>query len=142
ATSQLRRHPAKLLLTAVAMIAAACTVVWVVSGYDALVSRFDAMADDYLGRYDMFVVPARGRDQSLSTELAGQLAAAPGVAEVTSFYQTPISFKVDRPGDTGRTSREGSGRQRAGRGGGNRVRMDRPALVGIAAAEPPYPLVQ
>jgi len=51
------RHPSRMLLTSIAMIASACVVVWVVSGYDAMVARFGGGAVEYLGRFDLFVVP-------------------------------------------------------------------------------------
>ena len=50
-------HPARMLLTSLAMIASACVVVWVVSGYDAMLSQFGDQASEYLGRYDLFLVP-------------------------------------------------------------------------------------
>ena len=35
-----RQHPARVVLTSLAVIAAACVVVWVVSGYDALLAQY------------------------------------------------------------------------------------------------------
>ena len=53
----LRYQAMRLALTILATIAAACVVVWVVSGYDSLIQKFDEFADVYLGRYEFVVVP-------------------------------------------------------------------------------------
>lgn len=132
------------------MIAAACTVVWVVSGYDALASRFDDMADDYLGRYDLVIVPASPRDEALSDQLVADLAADQGVLDATPIFQTSISIRPVRAVTSERSAAsESPAAVRGGRGGGegrggsggNRMRMERPSLLGLDTAEPPYPIV-
>lgn len=50
--------PRCMVLTALSTIAAACIVVWVVSGYDSLVGKFGDFAEEYLGRYQLLVLPA------------------------------------------------------------------------------------
>ena len=55
--TQAWQRPGRLVLAALATVAAACVVVWVVSGYDSLVDRFGDMGDEYLGRYDLIVLP-------------------------------------------------------------------------------------
>jgi len=67
------RYRARMLLTALAMVAAACVVIWVVAGYEALAAQFDEFADEYLGRYHAFVVPAQSRTPYLSPELIAEL---------------------------------------------------------------------
>ena len=62
--SHVRHRPARMLLTLMSTIAAACVVVWVVSGYDSLVAKFDEFADNYLGRYEFVVLPAAGGSES------------------------------------------------------------------------------
>lgn len=81
------RHPLRLVLTSLAMIASACMVVWVVSGYDALASQFGGQAAGYLGRYDFFVVPEDPADAYVDTALVEQLRRDPAVAEVTPVAQ-------------------------------------------------------
>ena len=54
---QVRHQAKRMLLTILATIAAACVVIWVVSGYDALIQKFDEFSDVYLGRYDFVIVP-------------------------------------------------------------------------------------
>lgn len=51
------QRPARLLLTSLATAAAAAMVVWVVSGYDALLESFDEYAELSLGRYPFSVAP-------------------------------------------------------------------------------------
>jgi putative ABC transport system permease protein len=54
---QMRHQAMRMLLTILATIAAACVVIWVVSGYDSLIHEFDEFSDVYLGRYDFVVIP-------------------------------------------------------------------------------------
>src|SRR5690606_1923338 len=51
------QRPIRLLLTTAATAAAAAMVIWVVSGYDALLSSFDEYAELSLGRYSLSVAP-------------------------------------------------------------------------------------
>ncbi len=83
-------HPVRMLLTSLAVIAAACMVVWVVSSYDAMVSRYEEKAEEYLGRYDCFVVPEDPDNAIISPELIAELRQSPEVAEVAPTSQTKI----------------------------------------------------
>ncbi|MEZ0385613.1 MAG: FtsX-like permease family protein [Verrucomicrobium sp.] len=55
--AHLREHPLRLALTSLATAAAAAMVIWVVSGYDALLRTFDEYANLALGRYELSVAP-------------------------------------------------------------------------------------
>ena len=83
-------HRVRLLLTSLAMIAAACVVVWVVSGYDALVSQFHDSARKTMGRYDFFVMSGSSRALELSPELLAALKNDPAVAEVNPVMQARV----------------------------------------------------
>jgi putative ABC transport system permease protein len=79
AWAQMARHPARMAITTLAMIAAACVVVWVVGGYDALVAQFDGFVEDYLGRYDLIVAPlsvAGSQNPAAATQPALQLPSS------------------------------------------------------------------
>ncbi|MDP0492263.1 MAG: ABC transporter permease [Verrucomicrobiota bacterium JB023] len=52
-----RQHPLRVALTSLATAAAAAMVIWVVSGYDALLGTFDRYANLALGRYPLSVAP-------------------------------------------------------------------------------------
>lgn len=52
-----RQRPARVVLTSLATAAAATLVVWVVSGYDALLGTFDTYSNLALGRYPLSVAP-------------------------------------------------------------------------------------
>lgn len=56
--SQMLLHPGRAIVTTIGIVASTCAVVWVVSGYDALISQFDENARKYLGRYDALIIPA------------------------------------------------------------------------------------
>jgi len=92
-----RQHPGRLFLTLFSTIAAACVVVWVVSGYDSLVEKFDGFAENYIGRYELLVVAANPRGESgfgnarpepLSKEMLEELRADPAVASLDAVYTT------------------------------------------------------
>jgi putative ABC transport system permease protein len=94
-----RQHPVRIVLASYAVIAAACVVVWVVSGYDALLAQFDSFSDEYLGRYELFVVPhAAGRGMTvggpepepLPAELVSMLSADAAVAAIDPIMQTRV----------------------------------------------------
>lgn len=53
----LREHPLRIALTSLATAAAAAMVVWVVSGYDAMLGTFDKYSDLALGRYPLSIAP-------------------------------------------------------------------------------------
>lgn len=88
-------HPARMILTSVAMIASACVVVWVVSGYDALASKFGDTAQEYLGRYDLFVVPDSTDEAFLSPDFIAQLKEDSDIAQFEPVMQTVIRVQPD-----------------------------------------------
>ena len=89
-TAYFLRHPLRVCLTSLAIVAAACVVVWVVSGYDAVVAQFGEHAAEYLGHYDFFVVPEDENYAYLSAEIINALEQDPLVAEVAAVSQTPV----------------------------------------------------
>ncbi len=124
------QHPLRMFLTSLAMVASACVVVWVVSGYDALATQFGEQAVEYLGRYDFFVVPEDPQDASLDTSLVESLRQDPAVAEVTPAIQVPMRLMnpnaggeggpggPGEPGGPGRPQARSGGRgERSGPGG-------------------------
>lgn len=62
--AELLRRPLRMLTTSAATAAAAALVVWVVSGYDALLASFDEYAELSLGRYTLSVAPIGHFSQS------------------------------------------------------------------------------
>ena len=128
------RHPARMLLTSLAMVASACMVIWVVSGYDALASQFGEQAVEYLGRYDFFVVPEDPKDASIDASLVESLRQDPAVAEVTPVAQLPTRLlnRNAGPGGPGGPGRPGGRSRRGGPRGFFRFRPS-PMLVGTDA---------
>jgi putative ABC transport system permease protein len=96
--SHIRHRPARMLLTLMSTVAAACVVVWVVSSYDSLVVKFDEFADNYLGRYEFVIMPSAGGTTAagpfgapavrLTAELIESLKSDPAIAVVDSVLQT------------------------------------------------------
>ncbi|MDZ7617263.1 MAG: ABC transporter permease, partial [Patescibacteria group bacterium] len=139
-------HPARMILTSLAMIASACIVVWVVSGYDALMSQFGNQASEYLGRYDLFLVPdvpetsasPNTRDApkesdatAIPLELIAAIEADPAVEELDRALQVTVKLQpvpsgemvfggppgMDGPGVGQRGGPGGRGPGMGGRGG-------------------------
>ncbi|MGA2064591.1 MAG: FtsX-like permease family protein [Thermoguttaceae bacterium] len=139
--ADVRRRPGRLLLTILSTIAAACVVVWVVSGYDSLVQSFRELSEKYLGRYELVVLPVGPEDSPLpplSREVVDSLRQDPAVAAVDPVFQSRVRLKAKAA-----PARAGSGRAGdAPAGNTPAIPGDAPTLVGTDAAEPPYPLVQ
>ncbi|MBN2021833.1 MAG: ABC transporter permease [Pirellulales bacterium] len=153
------RHPGRMALTSLAMIASACIVVWVVSGYDALTSQFGEQATEYLGRYDFFIVPEDPNDASIDADLVAALREDPAVAEVAPVAQVEtrlVNLNAKPGGPRGQRGPGGPGKplaasQTKGAGPGGRRAPGRPGfpmfggspmLVGTDAENPPHPLVE
>ncbi|MCO8125118.1 FtsX-like permease family protein [Stieleria sp. TO1_6] len=91
--SQFKLHPGRAIVTTIGVIASTCAVVWVVSGYDSLVSQFDENANKYLGRYDALVVPVGppGSVQTIDESMLASLQKDPGVLELNPVNQARVS---------------------------------------------------
>lgn len=140
-------HPTRMMLTSLAMIASACVVVWVVSSYDAMVSQFDDQAEEYLGRYDCFVVPEDPDNAVISAELIASLRQSPEVAEVAPVSQTKIRIvnhnampNMEVKGGPGKSGK-GRGPQKPpgerARGGGSKTAKKSDADKKPSASKPP-----
>jgi len=124
------RHQAKrMVLTILATIASACVVVWVVSGYDSLIQKFDEFADVYLGRYGFVVVPYTAGQEGRGTgalnipstnnraaiplvrfdeALVRELRADPAMAVVDPILQVPARMsKAGAPAEEGGRGQRG-----------------------------------
>lgn len=107
AASYAWHHPARMLLTSLAMVASACIVVWVVSSYDALSSQFGEQATEYLGRYDFFIVPEDPKDAAIDHSLVALLRKDPAVAEATPVAQVPLGRLINPNGGPPREGMSG-----------------------------------
>lgn len=125
------QRPARMVLTLLSTIAAACVVVWVVSSYDSLVAKFDEFSDNYLGRYEFLVLTKPAENPSangafgapstpLPKELIDALREDPAVAVVDPVFQTRARVtKVGAsPEESGPGGLAGPGRGAGGRGRG------------------------
>ena len=90
-----------MILTSLAMIASACVVVWVVSGYDAMVSQFGSGASEYLGRYHLFLVPDAVDESFIPTELVDAIRKDLDVAELDAALQATVRIQPDKPMEIG-----------------------------------------
>lgn len=162
--SHARQRWSRLLLTVLAIVAAATVVVWVVSGYDSLVQKFDEFADQYLSRYSVVMIPTNENDTPgalnfmnegpvLPVSVIEALRQDPAVATVDAVFQTRARIEnPDHPpaeGDRGGAGRFGGGfgapggenggpagaNGRTGRRPGSRRGPMRPSAEGEQATE-------
>lgn len=144
--AEIRRRPGRLLVTSLAVVAAAAAVVWVVSGYDALSEKIEEVGEPYHGRYDAWVCGS-----SLPAELAAGLSADPDVAEVAPALQ--VQVVVSGPAGTAPVGDwnpevgdayggEGAYLDGDGSAGAGGQRERPPLLVGTRAAAPPRALAE
>ncbi|MEW4528091.1 FtsX-like permease family protein [Maioricimonas sp. JC845] len=91
--SQMLLHPGRAIVTTIGIVASTCAVVWVVSGYDALISQFDENARKYLGRYDALIIPAGppGSPRTIDDSIVESLRRDAGVMEINPVTQTRVS---------------------------------------------------
>jgi putative ABC transport system permease protein len=131
---QARQHPGRLVLTVASIMAAVCVIVWVTSGYDALIQKFEAFSNEYLGHYQVIVVPRFVKDATgfghdevrpLAPEVVRALRDDQAVAVADSVFQSRI--RVQNPNSAADSPKLKSD--------------DMPILVGTDAELPPYPLV-
>ncbi|EMI22962.1 ABC transporter integral membrane protein [Rhodopirellula maiorica SM1] len=141
----MRRSPGRAIVTTVGVIASTCAVVWVVSGYDALVSQFDENAGKYLGRYDVLVMAAGRPPGSPSPTIAPKLIDAleqdAGVLEVNPVSNYRVSATRVRSELDSEESVSSLGILVGDRPPVNGAPPVGPTLVSTPAAEEPYELV-
>ncbi len=138
---------------------AAAVVVWIVSGYDALVDKFDDFAEGYLGRYQLVLVPASrvgqsggmgspfGGERGLSPEILERLARDPDVTTVDPVFQSParvenplqpLEERGGRRGPAADTNRRAEGERVGGpnRAGAGGTGQRGPGVGGAGANQP------
>lgn len=93
-----REQPLRIVLTSLATAAAAAMVIWVVSGYDAMLGTFDKYSDLALGRYPLSVAPIQHFSQQapgaipshaekhMPSEVLAELEADPAVAAADAMW--------------------------------------------------------
>lgn len=151
-------YPQRILGAVLALLAASCLVVWVVSAYDKLVSEFEGTAREALGHYDLFVVPdSLDEKEVISDRLIEALRKDPRIADVHCSLRKTVTMgrsfgqgEGPRGGSPNDLRRSGRG-QSVVRGGENqrspggsqptRPMFLMPTLVGIDAPVAPYPVV-
>ena len=147
--ANLRQHPGRLALTSAAVVAASCVVIWVTGGYDAMLGQFDEFADEYLGRYQLVVVPdAPDRPTGpgvapgppISPEVIPLLRQDEAVAALDAQVQfrTRKVTRVKLPGEPV----EELGPPSSGKKSRRRFSWPRPTLVGTDAEQPPHEMLQ
>ena len=148
-----REHPMRIILTSLATIAAACLVVWVVSGYDTLLNSFEDFSDKTMGRYSLSVAPistfkqyAPGAipstaEKFVPSETVEQLRADPAVAAADPMWTQYTVIRVPGAPLPSMGPRPAAGPSSAG--APNAVmapRLPDIRMLGTNAPASPYPL--
>ncbi len=144
--SRMRMSPGRFFVTHLGVVASTCAVVWVVSGYDALVSQFDENAGKYLGRYDALVMPSGSGSPGspaakIDPSLISRLQRDVGLMEVNPISNSRVSVtRVKHPSDT--VAPESSLDLLVGhRPPVNGAPPIGPTMVSTPAEQPPYEMV-
>lgn len=154
--AQIRVQPGRLVITCISTIIAACIVVWVVSGYDGLMAEFDGLAEKYMGRYQVYLIPeGEGYFPSpiephrirVSSELVDALRSDPAVARIDTAFQVPVVITTTKPASQQANDSNGSWNNifRSRLEGGaqwQREASKKPVLVGTAVSEPPTRVIR
>ena len=98
------RHPGRLILTGLAMMAAAAVVAWIVAGYDAILAQANDDQENPFGKADFLILRFASQDKSLPADLRDAISAEATVDEVTALATITVSTRLGgRPG-SGRPS--------------------------------------
>ncbi len=89
------RRPLRFVLAAWAMAAASAAVVWVVSGYDAIVSQFGPGAAEYMGRYHLLIVADTPDAAPVTSEMLAALTADADVERIEAMLQWTVRAQPD-----------------------------------------------
>jgi len=145
AIASLREHPRRLLLTSLATTASACLVIWVVSGYDALLKSHDEYSNLALGEYPLAIAPIDLTDPpNVPLEVVDALQSDPAVAAVDPMWllktkmaawveQTPLPDALPAGAQTRPAINSGYG------SGPNAVTPD-VILLATQSPAPPFPM--
>ena len=128
------RHPGRLILTGLAMMAAAAVVAWIVAGYDAILAQTNADQEHPFGKADLLILRLASRDKNLPTGLHDAIAAEAAVDEVTALATITVTTRLggrpggNRPSNATQQARrlkaEKTDRSRPGSGSGTESRSD------------------
>jgi len=152
-------YPGRVAGASVALLAASCLVVWVVSAYDKLVSEFEGTAQESFGHYDLFLLPDSLDEKAIvSEQLLRSLGNDSRIANIDRSLRGSVELK--EPSNLGERRNDRTAVVRGQRPGPRspvpknklapqpsvgpqqvRALVAFPTLVGIDAAVPPYPLV-
>lgn len=93
------RHPGRLVLTGLAIMAAAAVVAWIVAGYDTILAQARDDQGNAFGDADLLVLRPASQDKSLPTGLRDAIAAEPAVSAVTALVSVEVTSRLGgRPG--------------------------------------------
>lgn len=146
AWANFREHPARVALTTFATAASACLVIWIASGYEALLKTFDEYSNVAFGRYSLAVAPiASAKPGAVPPEVAADLRADPAVAaaDPMSIERYRVAKVLDAAelaqAVNGETPARGAGPPASGGPNFHGPEFD---VLSTDSPEPPFDIVQ
>lgn len=144
-------HRTRLALTSSATIAAGILVIWIASGYDALLKTYDEYANLAMGRYTLAVAPiAREGDHDVPAEVLAALRADPATSVVDPMWA--FHARVDRQstGEIQKSTIPSQGKDSTvsdfdferGPGSGPMARLPESLCLATDASQPPFELAK
>ncbi len=131
AFAYLREHPLRLALSALAIAASICMVVWVATSYDSLLATFDDYSSEALGSYHLTIAPVSvAAELEVPAEAVGALAEDPAVRVLDPIWWAETDAK---------NPAAAAAPQRPQRGGPPRKPRGF-VLLGMESAAPPFAL--
>lgn len=149
----LGEHRLRIFLTSLATIAAGVLVIWIASGYDALLKTYDEYADLALGRYALAIAPIdREGEHNVPSEVIEALRADPATSVVDPMWAFHAEVRPRKPGLnaepelTDRPPRDGPTPAElgfeGGPGSGPNARSPESLLLATSAPQPPFDLAK
>ncbi len=126
-------HRSRISLAALATMAMSCMIVWLVGSVDLMILRFDSDAENYLGHYQLAMIPSSNEPGTVFPTSLDDLRNDKIVVQITPSRQIRcVMGKMDDEQD----DRAALRRQRSVVG----LPMQSPMLVGIDCTESPFEL--
>ncbi|MDR1963945.1 MAG: ABC transporter permease, partial [Planctomycetaceae bacterium] len=140
-------HRARISLAVIATMAMSCMIVWLIGSIDLMILRFDQDGENYLGHYQVAMIPQRNPNTAPAAPVPGQPTPTPTrlsfpesvVKELRTnelVMQVAAARQIRNTMAKKTDERSALRRQRAGTG----TPMQSPALVGIETTESPFEL--
>ncbi|QDT52628.1 Macrolide export ATP-binding/permease protein MacB [Caulifigura coniformis] len=148
----LGEHRARAVLTSLAIAAAVGLVIWVSSGYDAILKTYDEYANLALGRYELAVAPIKVNDNAtVPSEALKELRSDSAIASADPMWAIHAKVRSTKPPKASlsqaakpqeRGPRPADVGLESGPGSGPGARLPESLLLATDSPEPPFDMLR